>query len=73
MKDLMEKYTVEYLAKFDVVMAHAFDMFKSKQKGAVLPDFKEVRYYNEAKEYALALHRLGMLEDMYARITGGTV
>ena len=54
-------------------MAHAFDMFKSKQKGAVLPDFKEVRYYNEAKEYALALHRLGMLEDMYARITGGTV
>lgn len=73
MKDLMERYTLEYLAKFDTVVAHAFDMFKSKQKGAVLPDFKELRYYNEAKEYALCLHRMGMLEDMYDRIAGGTI
>lgn len=68
MQDLMEKYTTEYLSKFDVVLAHAFDMFKSKQNGAVLPPFKEIRFYNEAKEYALSLHRMGMLESMYERI-----
>ena len=68
MQDLMQKYTIEYLGKFDVVLAHAFDMFKSKQNGAVLPDFKEIQYYNKAKEYAMALHRLGLLEAMYDRI-----
>lgn len=73
MRDLLERYTVEYLAKFDVVMAHAFDMFKSKQKGSELPPFMEIKFYNDAKNYALGLHRLGCLEDMYERITKGAV
>ena len=73
MKDLMQRYTVEYLAKFDTVMAHAFNMFKSQQKGAVLPEFQEMQFYFKAKEYAMALHRKGVLEEMYDRIAGGTV
>lgn len=71
--DLLEKYTVDYLAKFDVVTAHAYEKFIDNHKGAKLSNFKAIKYFNEAKNYALALHRTAKLEDMYARITGGTV
>lgn len=73
MRDLMERYTAEYLAKFDVVMAHAFEKFTSKQKGAQLPPFTDINNYNRAKDYALGLHKLGLLERMYDRIAKGTV
>jgi hypothetical protein len=73
MEDLMARYTTDYLAKFDAVLAHAFDVFKSKQEGAQLPPFMEVYFYNKAKQYALALHRTGNLENMYERITKGAV
>lgn len=73
MKDLMSRYTVEYLSKFDTVMTHAFEVFKSKQQGAQLPPFMEIDFYNKAKQYALALHRTGNLETMYDRIMKGTV
>ena len=73
MIDLMERLTVDYLAKFDVVLAHAFEVFKSKQNGATLPPFMEVDFYNKAKQYALALHRSGDLEAMYNRIMKGEV
>lgn len=77
MGDLMQKYTAEYLAKFDMVMAHAFNMLRSNQKGAELPSFMEITLHNKAKEYALALHRLSVKDNipyidlMYQRIVKG--
>lgn len=65
MKDLNEKYTVDYLAKFDVVTAHAYEKFIERDKDANLSNFKAIKYFNEAKNYALALSRLDVLEDMY--------
>ena len=73
MQEAIMKLTEDYIKKFDVVLAHAFEIFKSKQEGAELPSFMEVEMYNKAKRYALALHRVEFLEEMYKRIMEGKI
>ena len=67
------KSVMEYLRIFDMVMAHTFDMYKRKQSGPTVPDFMEIRLYEQAKNYTLGLHRQGLLIPFYERLKAGAV
>ena len=79
MSDLNEMYTVDYLMKYDVVMQHAYNILKSKQKGPEIPDCVEIELHNKAKDYALALHRQSLkdripyMDIYYKRIIQGAI
>lgn len=78
MRDLLEMYTVEYLTKFDTVMAHTFQMLR-KDSGVDLPPNMDYENYNKAKDETMALHRLSIknqipyIDIVYQRIIEGTV
>lgn len=79
MSDLNEIYTVDYLMKYDVVMTHAYNMLRRKQKGPELPPCMEIELHNKAKDYALALHRQSLkdripyMDIYYKRIIQGAI
>lgn len=64
---------IELLRIFDMVMAHTFDMYKSKQTGPVIPAFMEVELFEKARLDTMLLHRQGLLLPFYERLKAGTV
>ena len=71
--DLKNQIQMEYIKKFDTVLAHTFAMYKSKQNGAELPPFMEVELYNKARQDTLELHRIGLLNGFYERLIRGAL
>ena len=71
--DLKEQIRLEYIKKFDTVLAHTFAMYKSQQKGAELPPFMERELYEQAKQYTMNLHRSGLLVGFYDRLQKGAL
>ena len=63
----------EKLKKFDVVLAHTFQVLIGNQNGAVLPNFMEYEKFEQARQYTLDLCRKGGLDGMYERIMKGAV
>ena len=70
---MLEELKLEYLNKYDTVVAHAFKMFSNKQGEISLPPFMDYENFNKAQRYAMYLHRLGFLDSMYQRIIRGLV
>ena len=64
---------IELLRIFDMVMAHTFDMYKSKQTGPVIPAFMEFELFEKARLDTMLLHRQGLLIPFYERLKAGTV
>ena len=61
------------LKMFDVVMTHAYNAQKPKNfSGVTLPQ-DEFKKFENARNYALHLHRLNLLEPMYKRIMEGKI
>jgi hypothetical protein len=58
---------------FDMVMTHAYNAQKPKNfKGVTIPQ-DEFKKFENARNYALYLHRLNLLEPFYKRIMEGKV
>lgn len=64
---------IELLRIFDMVMAHTFDMYKSKQTGPVIPVFMENELFEKARIDTMQLYRQGLLIPFYERLKAGAV
>lgn len=71
--DTQDKKVIEYIKKFDEVLAHTFAMYKKNQTGPVIPVFMEVELFEKARIDTLHLHRQGLLVPFYERLKAGTV
>lgn len=58
---------IQHLRMFDVVTNHAYQMSRPTYEKWCLP-CSDWERFEKAKEYALYLNRLGLLETFYRRI-----
>lgn len=65
--------TIEHLRMFDTVMSYAFHAQKPKEFDGLSIPQDEFKKYENARKYALYLHRLDLLEPFYKRIVEGTL
>ena len=63
---------ITHLRIFDAVVNHAYKIQKPKADTFTIPQEDFVKFEN-ARKYALALNRIGLLEEFYKRIVSEAV
>lgn len=63
---------VVHLRIFDVVVNHAYKVQKPKADTFTIPQ-EDFEKFENARRYALALNRVGLLEEFYKRLVNEAV